>query len=287
MLLSTLHGDGVHEQTVQALQTDQIFIGAVGARTYPRLEIPSVIEILHGGGVRFTLFSTNSEGFDKFFLNKLGLPTDWNCCISLREPGNAPTPVGTVSHSASASSSPMQHEFAGQAKLPRGISNVRGHLADIDNVPLLVPLFADSTPASVVEMIGILQENGEVVCCLGSALRYDNTAAFAQADIAFAMEPQLPGCSHSTRKHDLMSSSHFMERRTCGAFSADLNSLPAAFVMHRQTNYYHLLEMLQEARRSLHNMRQAVFFVALIYITIAYVAGTNLLANHRPPACCS
>jgi len=41
---------------------------------------------------------------------------------------------------------------------------------------------------------------------------------------------------------------------------------------NRQTNYYHLLEMLQEARRSLHNMRQAVFFVALIYITIACVA---------------
>ena len=78
---------------------------------------------------------------------------------------------------------------------------MREHIADIDNVPLLVPLFADSTPSSVVEMIGILQENGEVVCCIGSALRYDNTAAFAQADIAFAMEPQLQGCSHSVKKH--------------------------------------------------------------------------------------
>lgn len=35
-----------------------------------------------------------------------------------------------------------------QAKLPRGIHQVRPHLKNIDNVPLLVPLFTDCTPES-------------------------------------------------------------------------------------------------------------------------------------------
>lgn len=35
-----------------------------------------------------------------------------------------------------------------QAKLPRGIHQVRPHLKNIDNVPLLVPLFTDCSPDS-------------------------------------------------------------------------------------------------------------------------------------------
>lgn len=35
-----------------------------------------------------------------------------------------------------------------QAKLPKGIENVRPHLENIDNVPLLVPLFTDCTSQS-------------------------------------------------------------------------------------------------------------------------------------------
>lgn len=40
------------------------------------------------------------------------------------------------------------HLYYLQAKLPRGIHQVRPHLQNIDNVPLLVPLFTDCTPES-------------------------------------------------------------------------------------------------------------------------------------------
>jgi hypothetical protein len=36
-----------------------------------------------------------------------------------------------------------------QAKLPRGIMNIRPHLKNVDNVPLLVPLFTDCTPQGI------------------------------------------------------------------------------------------------------------------------------------------
>jgi len=35
-----------------------------------------------------------------------------------------------------------------QARLPKGIKNIRPHIDDVDNVPLLVSLFTDCTPDS-------------------------------------------------------------------------------------------------------------------------------------------
>jgi hypothetical protein len=51
-------------------------------------------------------------------------------------------------------------------------------LAASFQVPLLVPLFSDTTRDTTAEMLRIYQENGEVVCCVGSALNVDNTALF-------------------------------------------------------------------------------------------------------------
>eukprot|EP00741_Cyanophora_paradoxa_P002833 tig00000632_g2749.t1 len=92
-------------------------------------------------------------------------------------------------------------------KLPYGISAVRPHIAQVDNVPLLVSLFSDAAPDATREMIGILQEHGEVVLCIGSSANVHNAAAFAQAsqgpasrrpwfcqlsDVAAAIDPVPP-----------------------------------------------------------------------------------------------
>ena len=130
-----------------------------------------------------------------------------------------------------------------QAKLPRGIQNIRPHLESVDNVPLLVPLFTDCTPSgkgrhfltvvkksllppcwrkhlncgpnfgfcfvvvvlaincfsafveiwyvylltAVKEMIAIMQDYGEVVCCVGSSFNSANPAIFIQADIGWVL----------------------------------------------------------------------------------------------------
>ncbi len=50
-----------------------------------------------------------------------------------------------------------------RAKLPHGVYEIRRHLAaDIDNVPLLVPILTDAMPASLGEMFRVMQEHGEV-----------------------------------------------------------------------------------------------------------------------------
>ena len=67
-----------------------------------------------------------------------------------------------------------------KAQLPTGVSRVRPHLEEVDNVPLLVGLFTDCDPDVNKEMLIIMQENEEVVLTVGSSLNISNTAMFIQ-----------------------------------------------------------------------------------------------------------
>jgi hypothetical protein len=72
---------------------------------------------------------------------------------------------------------------------------LRQHLKQVDNVPLLVSLFTDSTDTTIKEMIRIFRENGEVVLCVGSSCRLQNSNIFRSSDLAVAVAT-LPGDKH-------------------------------------------------------------------------------------------
>ncbi|KPJ08304.1 hypothetical protein RR48_13043 [Papilio machaon] len=89
-------------------------------------------------------------------------------------------------------SAPVNFDMSNRAKLPRGIENIRPHIEQVDNVPLLVSLFTDCTSSSVRQMIQIMQDYGEVVCVMGSAANCLNMEIFMQADASIAVEPLYP-----------------------------------------------------------------------------------------------
>eukprot|EP01117_Protostelium_nocturnum_P005661 TRINITY_DN2044_c0_g1_i4.p1 TRINITY_DN2044_c0_g1~~TRINITY_DN2044_c0_g1_i4.p1 ORF type:complete len:1569 (-),score=567.37 TRINITY_DN2044_c0_g1_i4:1041-5747(-) len=236
------------DEMFQMLQKDQIFIGMIAARQYPKLFMHKNVEYLREAGVRFVLFVPEDEDIVTFFVDKLGLETDWNCCISLRdlEEGEEEDPLENPAH------------------LPKGISAIRQHLEDdIDNVPLLVPLFSNSTSVATREMVQIFQENGEVVCCFGSALDGDKSEIFAQADISFSMEPSLRMCMDENSgdqedSYPLISSAHYLEKSSSKSFSCDMNSVATSFVMHRKSGLFDICKMIQHGRHSLVNLKSCV-----------------------------
>ncbi len=67
-----------------------------------------------------------------------------------------------------------------KAQLPSGIDAIRPHLELVDNVPLLVSLFTDSTPITNQKMLEIMQQYGENVLVVGSSLNAFNHSVFAQ-----------------------------------------------------------------------------------------------------------
>lgn len=171
------------EDCMQAL-SGQIFMGMVSSQYQARLDIVRLIDGLVNACIRFVYFSLEDELRSKVFAEKMGLETGWNCHISLTPNGDMPgseIPPSSPSHAGSLhddlnqvsrddaeglllleeeghsdlisfqptdSDIPSFLEDCNRAKLPRGIHQVRPHLQNIDNVPLLVPLFTDCTPDS-------------------------------------------------------------------------------------------------------------------------------------------
>jgi len=86
-----------------------------------------------------------------------------------------------------------------KARLPHGTQAIRRHLEMVDNVPLLVSLYTDSTPDTIGEMISIFQENHEVVLGVGTSLKESNAPLFSKADLAIALE----GRPNTLFGHDL------------------------------------------------------------------------------------
>jgi len=84
-------------------------------------------------------------------------------------------------------SAPIAFDMSNRAKLPKGIDNIRPHLENVDNVPLLVSLFTDCTPEATKDMIEIMQEYEEVVCVIGSIANESNIPIFLQADARYVL----------------------------------------------------------------------------------------------------
>ncbi|XP_072932217.1 transmembrane protein 94 [Epargyreus clarus] len=128
-------------------------------------------------------------------LQRASIPTSHPSTDSLLEGAESPVDgcrslsclTDSTDHSA-----PLHFDMSNRAKLPRGIENIRPHIEQVDNVPLLVSLFTDCTASSVHCMIQIMQDYGEVVCVMGSAANCQNMEIFMQADASIALEPLYP-----------------------------------------------------------------------------------------------
>jgi hypothetical protein len=188
------------ETHLHRMQKGQIFLGLVGARVTPKASSRKLVSHLEKAGVRFVYTSHQSYKRTKNIAGKLGLETDWNCAISLSEPqkrgqerdNRRPVPDGSKPEAPPPffeSNQVDEDEHFGEgvmsevavrkkllrkasdvwderAKLPHGIKEIRDHLRDIDDVPLQVRLFTESSTASVQDMIRIFQERGDVRVCL-------------------------------------------------------------------------------------------------------------------------
>lgn len=128
-----------------ALIHNQIFLGVLGSSVIPRKEIEKLLEVFDEAGVRFVYFSPRNMRRTKELAVQIGIDVAWNCAISLRDLDEGEEDTHRmVSEYA---------DWSKNAKLPHGIDNVRKHLKNVDNVPLLVSLFTDSTKESTMEMV--------------------------------------------------------------------------------------------------------------------------------------
>ncbi|XP_030256107.1 transmembrane protein 94 isoform X5 [Sparus aurata] len=311
-------GEGVErEDCVQAL-SGQIFMGMVSSQYQARLDTVRLIDALVTACIRFVYFSMEDELRSKVFAEKMGLETGWNCHISLTPNGDSPCDGAPSSptqgslhedlnqdsrdeaegpllpeeegHSDLASFHPTDSdvpsflEDCNRAKLPRGIHQVRPHLKNIDNVPLLVPLFTDCTPDTMCEMMKIMQENREVTCCLGSSANFRNSLLFLQSDVSIALDPLYPSqCSWETFGY-----------ATGGGFNGDaeglsplrlsgqLNSLGCSVTFH-QGESVSMVKLIEQARHTTYGIRKCFLFLLQCQLSLVIIQFLACLAQLPPP----
>lgn len=159
---------------------EQIFLGMAASSVPVRPEAPEVLEDLQAAGIRFVFFSPRNMRRSKRIAEKIGLQTDWNCAISLRD------------MEGEESMDPNRYEWDVKARLPHGVEAIKHHIRAVDNVPLLVSLFTDSTPGTIRQMINIFKDNGEVVMSVGCSYRAQNQDIFSVSDVGVSVAT-LPG----------------------------------------------------------------------------------------------
>ncbi|OQR73359.1 hypothetical protein BIW11_09782 [Tropilaelaps mercedesae] len=156
-------------------------------------------------------------------------------------------------------STAVQFDIANRAKLPKGIENMRAHIENVDNVPLLVSLFTDCTPAASREMLRIMQEYEQVLCVLGSSRNIENLQLFIQADCSISWTPLPPRiCSAiATPNQDLLLD-----------IVSSLNSVPCVL---RATAGDELMvfQLVNEARHFVSQMQSSFQFVAICSVTLS------------------
>uniref|UniRef100_A0A3B5MEK3 Uncharacterized protein n=1 Tax=Xiphophorus couchianus TaxID=32473 RepID=A0A3B5MEK3_9TELE len=311
-------GEGAErEDCVQAL-SGQIFMGMVSSQFQAKLDTVRLIDALVTACIRFVYFSMEDELRSKVFAEKMGLETGWNCHISLTPNGDGPCegPPSSPGHgslhedlhqdSRDEAEGPLLQEEEAQsdrasfqptdsdvpsfledcnrAKLPRGIHQVRPHLKNIDNVPLLVPLFTDCTPDTMCEMMKIMQENREVTCCLGSSANFRNSRLFLQSDFSIGLDPLYPSqCSWETFGYATGGGfSGEVEGLSPLRLSGQLNSLGCSVSFH-QGNSVSLIKLIEQARHTTSSIRKCFLFLLQCQLSLVILQFLACLAQLPPP----
>lgn len=255
----------------------QIFLGMVSMQYQPLVDMVQMIEELEKACIRFVHFSKENELRSRVFSEKMGLESGWNCHISLLPDADVIQLVdgyganegisvntdheisSTVETGASSADDeenvPFAFDMSNRAKLPCGIRNIKPHLEQVDNVPLLVSLFTDCTSDTTEQMLAIIQEYGQVVCVLGSSANIKNFSLFAQADASISVEPlyaqvcqQIPSPMSSEKNRETKCPSPT-------ELSHLLNSLPCSLILQRNYNYNRILPICPIIAESRNLMR--------------------------------
>ena len=292
------------EQVFKKIQCGQIFLGLVCLQFRPKQDVVCLIEDLYNSGIRFVQFTAENELRGKIFAQKLGLETDWNCFISLAQPTDEDKTslVDDESSEYSSQESSVASSVLSvfntamsniHAKLPKGIENIRPHIKKADNVPLLVPLFTDCNADTITEMIKIMQENSEVVLCLGNAWNHENMKIFSQADISLSLIPQymdLLNCSVAetcalSTSNSSQNTSFVGDRKMCPSpleVASYINSASCQLSFSRGDDVS-LLSLIIESRRILSSLRLSLLFGLGSSLTLTVMMVLSSLFFLPPP----
>jgi len=220
---------------------NQVFLGVLGSLVIPRREIQKLLSALSDAGVRFVYFSPRNMRRQKELASHMRIDVAWNCAISLRPlQSGEEDPHRMVSKYA---------DWDVNAKLPHGIQDVRKHLEEVDNVPLLVSLFTDVTKQTTKEMIEIFQDYNDTVIVIGLSHLPQNNGIFSSADIGVGIDVLTEPVEDSQYNEDRIVSSKIRPSEL--EFVSAISSHCCAFRFRGASSLRHISDSIDQSRAAL------------------------------------
>jgi hypothetical protein len=81
----------------------------------------------------------------KEIASQMGIDVAWNCAISLRPLDEGEDDLYRMTSNYA--------DWDVNARLPHGVEDVKRHLEEVDNVPLLVSIYTDVTKKTTADMV--------------------------------------------------------------------------------------------------------------------------------------
>lgn len=133
------------------------------------------------------------------------------------------------------------------------------------------------------EMMKIMQEYGEVTCCLGSSANLRNSCLFLQSDVSIALDPLYPSrCSWESFGY---ATSTTMAQASDGLsplqLSGQLNSLPCSLTF-RQEETISIIRLIEQARHATYGIRKCFLFLLQCQLTLVVIQFLSCLVQLPP-----
>ena len=233
-----------------SLVKNQIFLGLLASSVRPRKEIEPFIHSCNDAGVRFVYFSPRNMRRTKELASQMGLDVAWNCCISLRplEKGADDTFRMTSNYA----------DWDINAKLPHGVEDVKRHLQEVDNVPLLVSLYTDVSKKTTAEMVDVFQDYHDTVLSIGLSHLPGNQRVFSKADIAIGVNVLSEEVPFAVTNTDGSNWNTLLSNEV--DFVTSISTWSSSLNLVGSQAMYHLLEIIRIGRASLEAAMSSVGF---------------------------
>jgi len=252
-----------------SLMRNQIFLGLLGSSVSPKKEIGPFIEVCTDAGIRFVYFSPRNMRRTKELASQMGIDVAWNCAISLR-----PLDEGEEIDAHRMTSNYADWDV--NARLPHGIENVKRHLEEVDNVPLLVSLYTDVTKHTTSEMVNVFQEYNDTVLALGLSHISSNDETFSVSDLSIGIDILMDA---NSLKCDISRycSTSFPEKNPFESILPEEIYFVSSLVAHScvlnlpcQSFVVHLSEIIAKGRISLDHGISAGVFLMTGYLSFTF-----------------
>ncbi|KAL7434025.1 hypothetical protein ACHAXM_003841, partial [Skeletonema potamos] len=228
----------------------QIFLGLLGSSVRPRKEIQPFIQSCNDAGVRFVYFSPRNMRRTKELAAQMGLDVAWNCCISLRPLENGADDTFRMTSNYA--------DWDVNAKLPHGIEDVKRHLKEVDNVPLLVSLYTDVSKKTTAEMVDVFQDYNDTVLSIGLSHLPGNQKVFFRSDIAIGVDVLSEEVSFAATNSDGKDWDALLPNEV--AFISSISTWSSSLNLVGSQAMYHILEIIRIGRASLEASVSSVCF---------------------------